>query len=284
MRDLTAIVIPRDYVNDAFNKSLTQKEVNKAFRLVRGVYFLVDDSRKHIYIGKTEQGVGRLLEHDRKKEFWTHAIMFLSQDEAFTLDLISGLESYAIGQSEQAGNYKMINVQDPKDRTDGVEQSLVEDTYEVIKFLMSFLGYDLDKKQPPKPDPEPEPDPKPITETKTFNDPVLPNYKPVSITIEGDRYNIKTWKELLIAYLQYLGINRLQDIARQDEEKKHPRISKDKKRLNKAFSICPGLFCETNYSAQSVVNHCKKLESYFEIPETTFEVKSKNGVNGLQSL
>ena len=49
-----------------------------------------------IYIGQTRNGIIRLDDHNRSKDFWNKAIMFLAESRTFTLDMISGLEKFAI--------------------------------------------------------------------------------------------------------------------------------------------------------------------------------------------
>lgn len=93
MRHLSTIkthVVPRQYLADA--KSLTG--VNNP-----GVYFLVNDeagSLTKLYIGQTRNGITRLDDHNAKKDFWNKAILFLADRDHFTLNILSGLEKYAI--------------------------------------------------------------------------------------------------------------------------------------------------------------------------------------------
>ena len=65
-----------------------------------GIYYLInedeDNNIAQIYIGQTRNGIIRLDDHNRSKDFWNKAIMFLAESRTFTLDMISGLEKFAI--------------------------------------------------------------------------------------------------------------------------------------------------------------------------------------------
>ena len=89
---MTTYVIPRPLLSEA--KKLTG--INRP-----GIYYLIsetDDNKiAQIYVGQTRNGVSRLDDHNRSKDFWNKAIMFLADNKTFSLDMISGLEAFAIG-------------------------------------------------------------------------------------------------------------------------------------------------------------------------------------------
>lgn len=91
---MTTYVIPRPLLSEA--KKLTG--INRP-----GIYYLIsetDDSKiAQIYVGQTRNGVSRLDDHNRSKDFWNKAIMFLADNKTFSLDMISGLEAFAIGKA-----------------------------------------------------------------------------------------------------------------------------------------------------------------------------------------
>lgn len=62
---------------------------------------------------KLEAG-GRLDDNNRSKKFWSKAIMFLADNKTFSLDMISGLEAYAIGKAIDSKRYKVENTVNPK--------------------------------------------------------------------------------------------------------------------------------------------------------------------------
>ena len=51
----------------------------------RGVYVLY--GQQHVYVGKTNQGLGRIKQHDRSKDFWKVAVLFVST--AFDEEMIA---------------------------------------------------------------------------------------------------------------------------------------------------------------------------------------------------
>ncbi len=132
---MKSFVVPRPYLNEA--KKLTG--INNP-----GVYFLIDDETgtlTQIYIGQTRNGVSRLDDHNTKKNFWNNAILFLADDEHFTLNIISGLEKYAIQKAIDANRYRVDNKTVPKYKISEYDMPLVEEIYEEIEFIMATLGY-----------------------------------------------------------------------------------------------------------------------------------------------
>lgn len=83
---MTTYVIPRPLLSEA--KKLSG--INRP-----GIYYLIsenDDNKiAQIYIGQTRNGVTRLDDHNRSKDFWNKAIMFLADSKTFSLDMISCL-------------------------------------------------------------------------------------------------------------------------------------------------------------------------------------------------
>ena len=84
---MTTYVIPRPLLAEA--KKITG--INRP-----GIYYLINENDENkiaqIYIGQTRNGVARLDDHNRSKDFWNKAIMFLADSKTFSLDMISGLE------------------------------------------------------------------------------------------------------------------------------------------------------------------------------------------------
>jgi len=83
---MTTYVIPRPLLSEA--KKLTGIDR-------QGIYYLISENDENkiaqIYVGQTSKGISRLDEHNRSKDFWNKAIMFLADSKTFTLDMISGL-------------------------------------------------------------------------------------------------------------------------------------------------------------------------------------------------
>ena len=138
MRYLSTIktfVIPRQYLSEA--KNLTG--VNNP-----GVYFLVNDETgtlTKLYIGQTRNGIIRLDDHNLKKDFWNKAIMFLAGSDHFTLNILSGLEKYAIQKALAANRYDVDNKTTPQYNISEYDMPIIEEIYEEIEFIMATLGY-----------------------------------------------------------------------------------------------------------------------------------------------
>ena len=136
---MTTYVIPRPLLAEA-------KKINDINR--PGIYYLINENDENkiaqIYIGQTRNGVVRLTDHDRNKDFWQKAIMFLADSKTFTLDMISGLEEYAIVKAHEAKRYKVENTVKPKYEIDDYDLPLIEEVYEEIQFVMATQGYKMD--------------------------------------------------------------------------------------------------------------------------------------------
>lgn len=136
---MTIYVIPRPLLSEA--KKLTG--IHRP-----GIYYLIgetDDNKiAQIYVGQTRNGVGRLDDHNRSKDFWNKAIMFLADNKTFSLDMISGLEAFAIGKAIEAKHYEVENTVNPKYEIDEYDLPLIEEVYEEIKFIMATQGYKME--------------------------------------------------------------------------------------------------------------------------------------------
>lgn len=136
---MTTYVVPRPLLSEA--KKLSG--INRP-----GIYYLIsenDDNKiAQIYVGQTRNGVARLDDHNRSKDFWNKAIMFLADNKTFSLDMISGLEAYAINKAHDSNRYKVENSVNPKYEIDEYDLPLIEEIYEEIQFIMATQGYKMD--------------------------------------------------------------------------------------------------------------------------------------------
>ena len=136
---LTTYVIPRSLLSEA-------KKITDITR--PGIYYLIneDDVNKiaQIYVGQTVNGILRLDDHNRNKPFWNKAIMFLSDSKMFSLDMLSGLEKYAINKAHESKRYKVENSNNPKYKIDEYDLPVIEEIYNEIQFVMASLGYKMD--------------------------------------------------------------------------------------------------------------------------------------------
>ena len=67
---------------------------------------------------------------ENKKSYYLPAIMFLAESKTFTLDMISGLEKFAIMKAQESKRYKVENTVVPKYEIDEYDLPLIEEVYE----------------------------------------------------------------------------------------------------------------------------------------------------------
>ncbi len=136
---ITTYVIPRPLLSEAKKSSAITRP---------GIYYLINENDENkiaqIYIGQTRNGIARLDDHNRSKDFWNKAIMFLADNKTFSLDMISGLEEYAILKAHESKRYKVENSVSPKYEIDEYDLPSIEEVYDEIQFIMATLGYKMD--------------------------------------------------------------------------------------------------------------------------------------------
>ena len=136
---ITTYVIPRPLLSEA-------KKISAITR--PGIYYLINENDENkiaqIYIGQTRNGIARLDDHNRSKDFWNKAIMFLADNKTFSLDMISGLEEYSILKAHESKRYKVENSVSPKYEIDEYDLPSIEEVYDEIQFIMATLGYKMD--------------------------------------------------------------------------------------------------------------------------------------------
>ena len=136
---VTTYVIPRTMLADAKNIS----GINRP-----GIYYLInedaDNNIAQLYVGQTRNGITRLDDHNRSKDFWNKAIMFLADNKTFSLDIISGLEEYAISKAWASKRYTVENSVKPKYEIDEYDLVSIEEIYDEVRFIMATLGYKMD--------------------------------------------------------------------------------------------------------------------------------------------
>lgn len=96
-----------------FDKHLKEEGFNKP-----GVYVLVgesDDSvlRKRLYIGEGDPVIRRLEDHFRKKEWWTEAIVFTSNDQTLNKAFVQYFEAQLIQLAGKSQRYTIENGNTP---------------------------------------------------------------------------------------------------------------------------------------------------------------------------
>lgn len=134
-RTVSAILIPRSKLEEAAKR----EELNNV-----GVYLLFgsEDSKPQIYIGEAENCLSRLKQHNKSKDFWTHAVAFISKTQYFTKTHIKFLEWLCCEVATKANRYSLENGNTPSKPhvSESVEADL-HDNFETIQILASTLGY-----------------------------------------------------------------------------------------------------------------------------------------------
>lgn len=141
---MTGYVVPRKMLQDA-------KKIDGINN--PGLYYLIKSSSNElieIYAGKTTQGILRLADHDKNKDWWDKAILFLADAQNFDSTVISGLEKTAIDRLVDCNRYTPYNVQKSKISIKGGIIYEINKYYEDIEFLMATLGYSFADKQTSK--------------------------------------------------------------------------------------------------------------------------------------
>jgi hypothetical protein len=136
-RTVQAILFPRSLLS----------EVSKRPELDNvGIYILIglSDSEQKVYIGEAENCLNRLKQHNQSKEFWTHAIVFISKTQFFTKTHIKFLEWLSYDQALKANRFLLENTNIPTKPhlSESVESDLY-DNFETVQILASTLGYPI---------------------------------------------------------------------------------------------------------------------------------------------
>ena len=133
-----------------------------------GVYFLLgeENGREKIYVGQAagrKNGKGileRLSEHDRKKIFWSEAIVFTTSDNSFGPTELNWLENKFCNMAIEAARFEVMNGNEPPPGNVSEEKkSELEEQIEFAKLILSAIGYKMFEPSkkislPPPPDDE----------------------------------------------------------------------------------------------------------------------------------
>lgn len=107
-RSLYSIHVPRKKLGDARSRG----ELSQV-----GVYFLFgepeDSAKPHVYIGEAENCSTRLDDHNRKKDFWTTAVVVTTKSNSLDKAQVKYLEWFMIKEAKDAGRYNVTNGQQP---------------------------------------------------------------------------------------------------------------------------------------------------------------------------
>ncbi len=137
-----ALIIPRANLKEVGDRP----EVNAP-----AIYFLFgegeDPSRHHVYIGESENGFKRLLNHADNKDFWNIALVFTGID----LDRadVKFLENQSIRLAKEIDRYEIENQVEPlENRLTEIKRAANDEYFEKIQFIMALFGLSLFEKIP----------------------------------------------------------------------------------------------------------------------------------------
>lgn len=119
------------------------------------IYFLFNNERdlngqKAVYIGKSSVGYKRLKEHVREKDFWTHAMIFVSDNNTFDANSIDYMEYYFINYLLTSESYRLENT-DMRRREPNIsyiDKSIYSELIRKIAFLLETEGVYFDEEIP----------------------------------------------------------------------------------------------------------------------------------------
>lgn len=131
----------RDHV-----KTVEKLESAKHYAL----YFLFDSSESdspEVYIGQSVNGVGRMADHLRNKDFWTHCLMFVTDNNSFDKSAIDYMEYAFIGKFKDS-RYRLVN-KDLRTTAPNVvyfDRPNLDEYIRQISFLLRAEGVSLTQK------------------------------------------------------------------------------------------------------------------------------------------
>jgi hypothetical protein len=137
-RTVQAIYIPRN--------ELDRVEVRDEIKNV-GVYYLFgqgeNDSKPEVYIGEAENCFNRLKEHNRSKEFWEMAVVFVTNNaqNQFTKTDVKFLERTSFDIAKDISRYKLNQTTPQSSFVPEWRTVDLYDIFETIKILLSTLGF-----------------------------------------------------------------------------------------------------------------------------------------------
>ena len=110
------------------------------------IYFLYDgreaqitDQKRKLYIGETSNLYNRMIDHNRKKDWWTHALIFTGDKRKITEVCIFALERLLIEAYGSCNYYNLMNSQSSEREIDDDYDSKLN----YINGIMDIIGYPL---------------------------------------------------------------------------------------------------------------------------------------------
>lgn len=112
------------------------------------VYFLLNRrpfAKTQIYIGQSKVGAKRIVNHNKNKDFWSHCIMFVTDNSVFDSNAIDYMEYFFINLLQNSKNYELQNVELRKrePNINYVDKIVYKSFLEQLIFIMKSEGIDL---------------------------------------------------------------------------------------------------------------------------------------------
>jgi hypothetical protein len=138
-RLVKAILFPRNKLQEVSKREMVH---------FTGVYFLFgtseDGVKPLVYIGEGEDCFNRIQSHNRKKDFWTHAVIIATKTDEYTKTDGKYLEHYCLERAQEINRYKTDN--DTGSKKPSIPESReydLLDNFETAKILLATLGYPI---------------------------------------------------------------------------------------------------------------------------------------------
>lgn len=101
-----------------------------------------DTGRPVVYVGETEDAYTRLKDHEDKKDYWSEAVVFVSQDDHFNKAHVKYLEGRLYEIATQVDRYTVMNTQKPTSAAIAIdEQAEMEDFIDNVAVLTFGMGH-----------------------------------------------------------------------------------------------------------------------------------------------
>ena len=137
-RDIQAILIPRLLLE----KAAAIPELQNV-----SLYFLFgedEDGKEKVYIGEAENGLTRLKDHNKNKDFWNYAILIVSDSvkNQYTKTDVSFFENHSLEIAKATKRYELENANSGRKGfiQEWRKADLLND-FEIINLLLTTLGF-----------------------------------------------------------------------------------------------------------------------------------------------
>lgn len=131
----------------------TREYINKVEKLESGtnyaVYFLFDQTENgeltKVYVGQSRNGAYRMQDHHSKKMFWSHCLMFVTDNDSFDTLTIDYMEYSFIKMLKDSGSYSLQNkaMRERKPNVSIYDKPTVDSYISQIEFLLKAEGINL---------------------------------------------------------------------------------------------------------------------------------------------